>query len=295
MSHQRVLSTVAAAALITLPGALRAQPPAHYCPGVEGVMAASLPPPGFYARDYNVFYWSDRDNDPSGHSAGPPNFKAFTYAQVPRLVWVADDTVLGANYGVSALLPFIDTELQAGAYDNHSFGMGDLLVDGILAWHPSRFDLIAAAGFWAPTGQAATQPTDPGKGYWTGMLTLGGTWYMDADKTWTVSALNRYEFNAEQRNTHITPGQAYTLEWGVAKKLQKIVDVGAAGYFQQKVTRDSGMGALPFRSRVASVGPEIGVAIPKLEAQVSLRYLYEFIAEDRAQGQAVTLTLTKRF
>jgi hypothetical protein len=28
---------------------------------------------------------------------------------------------------------------------------------------------------------------------------------------------------------------------------------------------------------------------------VSVRYLYEFMAESRAQGQAVTLTLTKRF
>ncbi len=49
------------------------------------------------------------------------------------------------------------------------------------------------------------------------MQTAGATWYIDEEKTWAVSALNRYEFNTEQRNTDIIPGQTYTLEWGVSK------------------------------------------------------------------------------
>jgi hypothetical protein len=35
--------------------------------------------------------------------------------------------------------------------------------------------------------------------------------------------------------------------------------------------------------------------IPKLMAFASLRYNYEFMAENRAQGHTVALTLTKRF
>jgi hypothetical protein len=34
---------------------------------------------------------------------------------------------------------------------------------------------------------------------------------------------------------------------------------------------------------------------PKQMLFISLRYNYEFMAENRAQGNAITLTLTKRF
>ena len=127
------------------------------------------------------------------------------------------------------------------------------------------------------------------------MLTAAATWYIDADKTWAVSALNRYEFNTEQRNTDITPGQAYTLEWGASKTLFKTLDVGAIGYYQQQVTTDSGAGSTGNRDRVAGAGGEVSVVFPKAMLFISGRYVYEFMAEDRAQGHTITLTLTKRF
>ena len=71
------------------------------------------------------------------------------------------------------------------------------------------------------------------------MQTAGATWYIDEEKTWAVSALNRYEFNTEQRDTHVTPGDAYTLEWGVSKSVCKEVDLGVVGYYQQQVTGNS--------------------------------------------------------
>jgi hypothetical protein len=127
------------------------------------------------------------------------------------------------------------------------------------------------------------------------MFTFGGTWYMDTEKTWAISLLNRYEINSEQEETDITPGNGYTVEWGISKKLWKDIQVGPAGYFQMKTTADSGEGATTQRDRVAAVGPEIDGVIPKINVHVSVRYLYEFMAANRAQGQTITLTLTKRF
>ena len=126
------------------------------------------------------------------------------------------------------------------------------------------------------------------------MLTAGVTWYIDQAKTWSVSALNRYEFNTEQRDTDITPGQAYTLEWGIGKSVTKTIDLGVVGYYQQQMTGGDVNGSSA-HDRVASVGPEISVAFPQPMLFVSLRYLYEFMAKDRAQGQTFALTLTKRF
>lgn len=281
-------------ATLATPGLIQAQPTAHYVPGVEGIKGASLPPPGIYFRDYNVAYTADRVNNPAGQSAGPPNFDAFTYANVPRVIWITDKQVLGGYLGVDALLPLIYQKVTAGGYKGDTFGIGDLFAETTLSWHPKQFDLAVGAGTWMPTGDSGPGSTRAGLGYWTPMLTAGATWYIDAEKTWAVSALNRYEFNTEQRDNHITTGQAYTLEWGVSKSVTKTIDVGAVGYYQQKVTTDSGTGASKLRDRVASIGPEVSIAFPKPMLFASLRYLYEFTAEDRAQGHTIALTLTKR-
>jgi len=289
---------VLVAGLAALPGLLQAQPSAHYVPGFEGIKGASLPPPGIYVRDYNLAYYATRVNDSAGRSAGPPNLDSFFYGNVPRVIWITDTKFLGGYVGVDALLPLIYKSLTAGSYDSSTFGIGDLFAESTLSWHPKQFDLAVGAGVHMPTGDSPSQAyqmtTRAGLGYWTPMLTAGATWYIDQEKTWAVSALNRYEINTEQRDTHITPGQAYTLEWGVSKTVAKVVDLGVVGYYQQKVTTDSGTGASKDRDRVAAIGPEVSVAFPKQMLFISLRYDYEFMAEARAQGHTFTLTLTKR-
>ena len=211
------------------------------------------------------------------------------------MIWITDTKFLGGYVGVDALLPLVDQHLGFPGYSSTTFGIGDFFGEGTLSWHIKQFDFAVGSGVWAPTGDSAPQPTTRiGAGFWTFMQTAGATWYIDEEKTWAVSALNRYEFNTEQRDTHVTPGDAYTLEWGVSKTVAKVVDLGAVGYYQQQVTANSGSPASS-RNRVAAVGPEVNVAFPKQMFFVALRYNYEFMAENRAQGNAVTLTLTKRF
>jgi hypothetical protein len=290
-----------AAGLLGLPLLVQAQPSAHYVPGVEGIKGASLPPPGFYLRDYNVAYFSSRLNDATGHEVPGVDANAFIYANVPRLVWITDVQILGGNLGVDALLPlqYTDLDIKAGpntVINNGTFGIGDLFAEGTWSKHIKQFDFSAGAGFWAPTGNSAAPPTTrAGLGYWTAMLTAGATWYIDSEKKWSVSALNRYEFNTAQEDTQITPGQAYTLEYGVGYGVSKTVDVGVTGYYQQQVTADSGPGASSQLDRVAGVGPEVSVFYPRVMLGWSLRYVYEFMAESRLQGNTVTLTITKRF
>ena len=69
------------------------------------------------------------------------------------------------------------------------------------------------------------------------------------------------------------------------------------GYYQQQVTGNSVALPAPVGglNRVAAVGPEVSCMFPKPMLFISLRYNYEFMAESRAQGNAITLILTKRF
>jgi len=288
-----------AAALAVVPRLLLAQPSAHYVPGAEGVLGATLPPPGVYLRDYNYFYWADTLNGPTGNnvvskSAKNDPFNVFVYANVPRVVWITDLKFLGGNVGMDGFLPLAYQHLEAGGYNSSTFGIGDFYGAGNLSWHVQRFDFAVGSGVYAPTGDSPSQSgpsTRIGGGYWTFMQTAAATWYIDSAKTWAVSAVNRYEFNTEQRDTHITPGDAYTLDWGVSKKVCKEADLGVAGYYQQQVTSSAGQ---PL-NRVAAVGPEVVVTFPNQALFVSLRYNYEFMAENRMQGNAITMTLTKRF
>jgi hypothetical protein len=288
------------AALLLIPCLTEAQPTAHYVPGVEGLNAASLPPPGLYLRDYNVAYVSSRLNDGQGHEIGAANPDAFIYANVPRLIWITDQQVLGGNLGLDALLPLQYTDLSVntpnGLFKGSTFGIGDFLLEGLWSRHLPRFDLALGYAVWAPTGDSSPGlTTRAGLGYWTHMLTAGATWHIGPDRLWSLSALNRYEFNLQKDGTEITPGQAYTLEWGLGRRFIPAVDLGLAGYYQQKVTEDSGKGATGQRDRVAGIGPEISGLVPWLKVGLSLRYAYEFMAENRLQGHTVTLTLTKPF
>lgn len=283
------------ASLLLLPAVLKAQPSAHYVPGSEGIKAASLPPPGVYARDYNYCYWSGQFNDPSGNDSHVPNADVLTYANIPRVIWITDTKVLGGFVGVDGLLPLVYQSVKAGGFDDSTFGIGDLFIEGTLSWHTKQFDFAIGSGVWAPTGDSASPLTTRiGKGFWTFMQTAGATWYMDEAKSWSVSALGRYEINTEHRDTHATPGQVCTLEWGISKGVCKEAELGVVGYYQQQVTADCDS-TTSGRNRVAAVGPEISTMLPKQMLFISLRYNYEFMAENRAQGSAVTLTLTKRF
>ena len=291
------------AGLLAIPTLVQAQASAHYVPGVEGIKAASLPPPGFWLRDYNVAYYSDSRNDNNGNKINGLDAKAFVYANVPRLLWITDTKVLGGYLGVDALLPlqYTDLDIKAGpdtVIDHHTFGIGDLFVEGTWSAHPKHFDLALGYGAWAPTGNYSDKPVqDPttmaGQGYWTHMLTAGATWYIDSDKRWALSALNRYEFSMEKEHSEQFPGQTYTLEWGASYGVTKTVDVGAVGYYQQQVNPSTGS-AWGDRTRVAAVGPEINAFFPQWMLGVSLRYEYEFMAESRFKGHTFALTITKK-
>ncbi len=291
------------AALLAVPQLLQAQPTAHYVPGIEGIKAASLPPPGIYLRDYNVYYQSGTLNDSQGHNISGADPKAIIYANVPRLLWITDMTLFGGSIGFDALLPLQYTSLRVntpgGQFNEAAFGVGDLFGEVTWSSHSAHWDFALGYGIWAPIGENSPGlSTDAGMGYWTHMITAGATFYPDAGKQWAISALNRYEISTQKDGTESRPGNAWTIEGGISRALSKTVDLGVVGYYQMQTSASGGdptgyLGAN--RDKVAAIGPEIGVFYPSYTLGWSLRYLYEFMSENRLQGHTVALTITKRF
>ena len=280
----------------------------HYPAGAEGIKGASLPPAGVYLRDYNFFYTANINKD-----SGLADFDAFAYVNAPRVIWMTDYTIpyLKAQYGMDLLIPFyysnVKLKVPGGTtLKDDTFAMGDLQFEPLLlSWHWKKFDMGAGYAFWAPSGDSNTDGTHFarmfGRGYWGHMLTWGATWYPTEDKSWALSVLNRYEINMENKDFKVTPGNAYTLEWGLSKVIRENVTVGLVGYYQQQITSDRGDGTevggydTSLHDRVFAAGPEISTFCPKLGLFTSLRYLREFGAKDGPEGHKVVLTLTKRW
>ena len=316
-------SLLVTAGLVILAADVQAQLPidgVHYPAGLEGIKGGSLPEPGIYFRDDNLFY--------TGTSDLLSDFKTFVYLQAPHLTWMTDWKILGANYGMDVLVPFVYKEasyheilaLPGGRQINRSvnnsrFGIADIQIEPLLlSWHLKQFDFRAGYALWVPTGDydnTSLVNANLGDGCWTHMMTLGGVWYPDHDKTWAVSLLNRIEFNSQVPGIRLgptTPGggystptgenvpcSTYTLEWGISKAIIEDTDVGVAGYYQQQFTDHDAATTLFTDSSVVGIGPEIRTFIPRWGLSGSLRCVCEFAADNRPQGNTINLMLMKQF
>ena len=293
-------SLFSAILLIATAGTLPAQQEtSHYPPGVEGIKAATVPGPGQYLKWYNIYYEADRLNDRNGNSL-PIGFDVDVFATAPRFIWITETKFLGADYGFDILVPLIytDIELTGLGIGNSHTGVGDIYVEPLLlGWHGDYYDIGAAAGFWAPTGDFDVgNPANAGKDFWTGMFTLGSTLYLDEEKTWSVSALGRYETNSRRSQIDIRPGDDFHIEWGIAKTFDKVWDVGVSGYCHWQVTDDRGAAVTydaSVHDRFFSIGPEVNYFYEPLGMQFQLRYQFEFAARDRPEGRNLVFNVVK--
>ncbi len=278
---------------------------AHYINGVAGIRAASLPPPGYYYRMYNLIYDANEMTDKFGEELNL-DFDLKVYSMAHRFLWVSKKKILGVNYFANILIPLIDTDIKVKApgmpepmIDESKFDIGDIFIEPIgLTRYGKRCDLSFGLAVFAPTGKYdKDDPASPGKDFWTGIASLGGTVYFDAKKTWAASILSRYEIHSEKDDTDVRAGDDFHFEWGISKMLTKCLEIGLSGYCQWQVTDDSGSDAQDkdVHDRVFAVGPEAEFFVPAWKSSVSLRSQWEFESEDRSEGNVTVLTLSKSF
>ncbi len=299
---------------LALPSILLGQSAGHYPIGVEGVKGGTLPPPGFYVRDYNYFYGATQMNDADGNKvsapapqpemmsstggANPPvDFSSFGYANAIRPIWITNFKLLGGSYGMDVLVPIVYQEVKVNGVRQDTSGLGDIFAEPVtFSWHWQKLDLGIGYGLWIPTGDHDPGEFDPGLGYYSHMATGGATYFFDTEKTWSLSALGRYEIHTKNSDYDLYPGDTLDLEWGLSKALNPAFELGISGYWQQQITGDTGKGVTSSDkySRVG-VGPEINWNCPKCGLFVAVRYAYEVMAESRPQGQMGEITLTKKF
>lgn len=295
----------------------------HYAPAVPRIRDFFVPTPGFHYIQYHLYYTSDTLRDRNGNKVnkiqvGPLTFDVDTevdaFNVIPALTYVTPWQVLGARYGLLLLQPFGNTTVQAALeetsnpdfaldIDEDGFGLGDTYVRPLwLGWDLGRADLAASYGFYAPSGKYKDGAADNiGLGMWTHEFMLAGALYLDRQRGTALVLAGLYEIHHNKQDVDIRPGSHVTLHYGISQYLpvSKTVlgELGALGYGQWQVTRDSGSDATnkSVKDRVYGIGLQGSLTYLPWQAQLSFHWLHEFEAEARFEGDYFTLTLAKSF
>ena len=282
----------------------------HHSPGGWGLQSGSQTPPGsvtitpFYSR-----YHSDTLVDKNGDEFNLSGKSRDLTVNALGLFgwWVSNYSILGANWGMMAVIPAADNSLEFADFEfKQNFSLGDIYLQPInLGWHLKQADFMASYGLYFPTGRYEFGADDnSGLGMWTHEFGAGTTLFFDSERKWHLSAMGFFELHTKKQDTDIQVGNILTLEGGLGRSwYEGALSVGIAYYAQWKLTEDTIGGldeldpSLPStltlnRSQLYALGPEINIPIIRKDKLISLivaRYQWEFEARATLEGQAFNL------
>jgi len=114
---------------------------------------------------------------------------------------------------------------------------------------------------------------------------LGYT-YFNETKGLSFSAVSELTYNFTNPHTDYQNGIGWHTDLEASRFLSKQFFVGAVGCYFNQLTGDTGSGATlgPYLSRIAAIGPEIGVLFPvgEMQGSLNLRGYWEFTALPRS-------------
>jgi len=243
--------------------------------------------------------------------------KANVALDVFSVLWVAPQKILGGDFGVGALLPVgyqeVDVNVNARTaltfpngtvlqrsgslgISDHTFAIGDPLATAFIGWNSGNWHWKVAGLVNVPVGEyERTNLVNMGFNRWAADLTGSATW-LDLKSGFEVSLAAGFTFNGENPDTNYKTGTEFHLEGAVMKHFSKEFAVGIAGYHYKQVTGDSGSGAVlgAFKGEVSAIGPNLtyNFQVGKVPVLTSFRWLHEFNATNRLQGDAGFVTVT---
>jgi len=234
---------------------LRAQQKGQWVPGQYGLNAGVIPDPGFTYANLALNYSSSQLNDSSGNRR--PNITG-TYSfwlDENIFMYVPKHKFLGGYFA-----PYVSVNVANGSLvadiagtnlglNGGGWGLSDTFVAPVnLGWHFKRADINAGYAFVAPTGRfTPLANNNTGSGYWGNNFTSGTTYYITKNKGTSANLFTDWEFHGKKNGINITPGQAFTMEWGLGqilplkKDFSRLLQVGVIGYDQWQVSNNQGL------------------------------------------------------
>jgi len=290
---------------------MRAQQKGQYIPGEQGLNAGILPDPGFTYANMTLNYSADTLRNGAGGSI-PLTTSYDIWANMNILYYVPKAKFMHAKIALMAMPTFANGSLTLGSLNFPNLtanaggeGFADFWAQPIaLGWSLKRADVYVGYGFVAPTGRYSPGASDNvGSGYWGNHIISGSTVYLTKNKGTTANLFTDWEIHGHKTTgagTSITPGQAFTIEWGLGQTLplkkdfSSLLQAGVVGYDQWQVTANGGMltplipaSITPYYS-VHSIGFQTNLVLPPKNLLFFFRFEDEYSALARPQGRTIS-------
>jgi hypothetical protein len=292
-----------------------AQQKGQWVPGQFGLNAGTIPDPGVTYANLALNYSSSQLNGPNGNSVPGITGTYSFWVDENIFYYVPKHKFLGGYFMPYVVLPYANGEVVAnisGTITGTSLSSGgggsgyaDIYVQPLnLGWHfGKRADFNAGYAFTAPTGRFTQGASNNvGSGYWGNNITTGTTFYLTKNQATTANLATDWEIHGQKSGTNITPGQAFTSEWGfgqvlpLKKDFSKLLQLGLVGYDQWQVSHSSGtllVGTIPIPEysipfySVHAIGVQCNFVLPAKDLVLFFKYYDEYHALARPQGRTI--------
>jgi hypothetical protein len=288
-----------------------AQQKGQWVPGQFGLNAGVIADPGVTYANLALNYSAGQLNDSSGNGIPGINGTYSFWVDENIFQYVPKHKFLGGYFMPYVVLSYANGELVANitgtdlSSGGGGSGFADMYVQPLnFGWHLKRADVNIGYAFTAPTGRFTQGASDNvGSGYWGNNMTSGTTFYITKNKGTTANLSTDWEIHGKKSGTDITPGQAFTIEWGLGqvlplkKDMSRLLQLGFVGYDQWQVSHSSGTlvvpglppipeSALPFYS-VHALGVQANFILPAKDLAAFFKYYDEYHALARPQGRTI--------
>ena len=317
--HLKFKIIIFALLLSTASSIVLAQQKPQWMPGQVGLNAGILPDPGFTYLNITVNYSADKFNGPRGNAI-PATGTYDVWAIENCFYYVLPQRILGGHLGFMIILTpatgSLDADITNPNFPNLSAagggsGLADLWIQPLtLGWHLKRADVQMIDSFMVPSGRYSPGATNNvGTGYFGNHLQTGTTFYITKNKGTSANLFTDWEVHGSRsgvNNTSKTPGQAFTMEWGLGqvlplkKDMSRLLQLGVVGYDQWQVTDNGGTVALgnlvapasiiPHYS-VHAVGGQITYILPPKNLSAYFKYYSEYQASSHTLGRSIVFGL----
>jgi hypothetical protein len=317
--RSKVKTAVLACMLLGSVSSALAQQKGQWVPGQFGLNAGVIPEPGITYANLALNYSSSRLNDSSGNRLTQNVTGTYSFWVDENIFYfVPKQKFLGGYFMPYVALNYASGELVANITGTNlstgggGSGFADMYVQPLnLGWHLKRADVVAGYGFSAPTGRYTAGASDNvGSGYWGNNITSGTTFYITKDKGTSANLATDWEVHGQRQAastpagqfSNITPGQAFTDEWGVGqvlplkKDFSRLLQLGLVGYDQWQASSNGGtviVAGIPLNASnipyysVHGIGFQSNLILPAKDLAAFFKFYDEYSAKARPQGHTI--------
>ena len=298
----------------------------HYSPVMMNVRDMAQPPAGLFVLWYNAFTSSDSYVDRNGNkfesinlseiNAALPDIdldlKLKAVASVPTVFWASNFRVLGGARYMAGVAPnYVSADIsvltERGGIINpdstivrqhggKNSGFSDLFVTPLgLSWGWEKSDVTVMYSFYAPTGKYETGNAETiGLGFWTHQLQWRGYYYAKPDKSTAFMLGLIYELNGTIKDVDVSPGDRFTLEWGLSQYFSDVFEVSVQGGHNWQVGDDSGADVYwdpAFHDRKSTVAVGVTYWPWRQKLAVTGKYAFDFGVRQRFENNTLYVNL----